>query len=43
MVDEISPDTPCDVPEKVLLLIQIAFDCQLEAVNYYHKALHLRS
>ena len=27
MMDEISVDTPCDVPEKILLLFQIAFDC----------------
>ena len=27
MMDEISVNTPCDVPEKVLLLFEIAFDC----------------
>ena len=27
MMDDISVNTPCDVPEKVLLLFEIAFDC----------------
>ena len=27
MMDEISVDTPCVVPEKVLLLFEIGFDC----------------
>ena len=27
MMGEVSVDTPCDVPEKLLLFFEIAFDC----------------